>query len=68
MHKYEAKLLRITQPLTPYFDVYVIFDYEGLLDYKQSPFDRNKDVLLRLMKTKKPVRSISAPKGYSNIK
>ena len=64
MHKYEAKLLRITQPLAPLFDVYVIFDYEGLLPYKAAPTDAGRDVLLRLMKTKRPVRSISMPMGY----
>lgn len=60
MEKYEAKLLRLTQPLSPYFETYVIFDYEGLLKLKQSPFDAGRDVLLRLMKTKQPVYSISS--------
>lgn len=60
MAKYEAKLLRLTQPLAPYFETYVIFDYDGLLGYKDSPFDKSKDVLLRLMKTKQPVYSISS--------
>ena len=60
MAKYEAKLLRLVQPLAPYFETYVIFDYEGLLGYKDSPFDKNMDVLLRLMKTKQPVYSISS--------
>jgi hypothetical protein len=49
---YEEKLIRLFQPLTPYFDVYIIFDYEGVLRLKDSPFDQGKDVLLHLMKNK----------------
>lgn len=49
---YEEKLIRLFQPLTPYFDVYIIFDYEGVLRFKDSPFDQGKDVLLHLMKNK----------------
>jgi hypothetical protein len=49
---YEEKLMRLFQPLTPYFDVYIIFDYEGVLNEKDSPFDQGKDVLLHLMKNK----------------
>ena len=64
MEKYEKKLLRISQPLVPFFNVYVMFDYEGLLRYKDSPFDRGKDVLLRLMKTKKNVLPIGDEKKW----
>lgn len=68
MHAYEQKLLRITQPLAPLFDVNVIFDYTGLLGYKDSPMDKGKDVLLRLMKTKRPVHSIALPSGFPRNK
>lgn len=52
--RYEAKLLRISQPLTAYFDVSVLFDYTPyvLLGPKDSPADRGKEVLETLMKNK----------------
>ena len=40
------------KPLSPYFSVYVIWDTNNLLEYKQSPTDCGKDVLLKLMKNK----------------
>lgn len=59
MKAYEEKLLKIVQPLTPLFNVSVLFDYDGLLDYKMSPFDAGVDVLLRLMKNKVRISSIT---------
>lgn len=56
---YEEKLLRIAQPLTTIFDVSYVFDEEGLLPYKASPCDINKEVLVELMRHKKRVRSFS---------
>lgn len=58
--EYEQKLLKIVQPLTPYFDVYVIMDYTGKLGYKDSPTDSTKEVLEYLMKHKIYIPSISA--------
>lgn len=49
---YETKLLKIAQPLTTFFDVYVVFDYHGFLGPKDSPFDRGKEALEELMKQK----------------
>lgn len=43
---------KIINPLLPYFNVSVIWDTEGLLGYKDSPTDRGKEVLLKLMKSK----------------
>lgn len=40
------------KPLSPYFAVYVLWDTENLLNYKQSPTDRGKETLLTLMKNK----------------
>ena len=40
------------QPLSPYMDVNVIWDSNNELDYKMSPTDKGKDVLLQLMKSK----------------
>lgn len=38
--------------LIPYFNVYVIWDMNNMLDYKNSPTDKGKDVLIELMKNK----------------
>lgn len=43
---------KIINPLLPYFNVSVIWDTEGLLGFKDSPTDRGKETLLRLMKSK----------------
>lgn len=56
---YEQKLLKLVQPLTQYFNVYLLMDFEGLLGYKDSPTDRGKDVLEKLMKNKIYVPPIS---------
>lgn len=49
---YEEKILRLFQPLTSYFDIYVLFDYTGVLNPKDSPFDHGKEVLEFLMDNK----------------
>ena len=38
--------------MLPYFNVYVLWDTKGLLDYKDSPCDKGREVLLELMKNK----------------
>jgi hypothetical protein len=43
---------KIINPLLPYFKVYVLWDNEELLGYKQSPTDCGKETLLKLMKNK----------------
>lgn len=43
---------RIISKLAPYVRVFVIWDTEDKLDYKDSPSDKGKQVLLELMKTK----------------
>lgn len=43
---------KIINPLLPYFKVCVVWDTEDLLGYKDSPTDKGKDVLLKLMKNK----------------
>lgn len=45
----------IVDKLSPYINVSVIWDLEGLLGYKDSPTDRGKEVLLELMKSKMEV-------------
>lgn len=43
---------RIVSKLAPFVRVYIIWDTEGLLKYKDSPTDVSKDILLKLMKNK----------------
>ncbi len=57
---YEEKLLKITKPLTKYANIYVVMDYEGLLGYKDSPADRGKETLEKLMKKKQQVSAVEA--------
>lgn len=49
---YADKILKLASLFTPYATTYVLWDCEGLLGYKDSPTDKGKDVLERLMKTK----------------
>ncbi|MBO7691013.1 MAG: hypothetical protein J6T10_00080 [Methanobrevibacter sp.] len=57
---YEEKLLKITKPLTKYANIYVVMDYEGLLGYKDSPADKGKETLEKLMKKKQQVSAVEA--------
>ena len=43
---------RIIKPLAPYVKVYVLWDEEGILGYKDSPTDRGKETLEYLMRNK----------------
>jgi hypothetical protein len=43
---------RLVAKLAPFVRVYVLWDTEGLLKYKDSPTDVSKEVLLKLMKNK----------------
>lgn len=53
---YMNKLLRLAYKLVPYCTVYILMDTEDLLQQKDSPADRGKDVLEKLMKTKIEVK------------
>ncbi len=66
--KYEAKLLKMVQPLTPYVDVYIVIDYEDYLDLKDSPIDKGQKVLEVLMKKKTFIPSIDINKGKKRKK
>jgi len=52
---YQEKLLRMGRMLAPYVRTMVIYDDNGLLDLKDSPSDKGKDVLLQLLENKKEV-------------
>ena len=49
---YYQKLIKKVAPLVPYVRVYLVLDKEHRLDYKDSPTDKGKDILLQLMKEK----------------
>lgn len=49
---YGNKLKHLASQLTPYCTVYILWDTEGLLERKDSPADKGKDVLEKLMKQK----------------
>jgi len=50
--EYEKKLYRVIQPLLPYFNVYVLFDYDHITGYKDSPTDKGREVFEALWKKK----------------
>lgn len=53
---YYNKLLKLAYKLTPYCTVYLLMDTEDLLKQKDSPADRGKEILEKLMKSKIEVR------------
>lgn len=54
---YGNKLKKIASQLTPYCTVYILWDSENLLERKDAPVDKGKDVLEQLMKKKVEVRT-----------
>lgn len=48
----EHIMKEFVRPLSAYFSVYVLWDNDNTLGYKQSPTDCGKDKLLKLMKNK----------------
>lgn len=55
---YFNKLSELAKRLTPYMTVYLIMDVEGLLRLKDSPADRGKEVLEKLMKNKIEIKTM----------
>lgn len=51
------KLLKRAMMFAPYVRTYIIYDEEGLTDYKDSPIDKGKDVLEKLMKLKYEIKT-----------
>lgn len=58
--QYEKKLLRLVQPLTQYFNVYVIMDYNHLTPYKASPSDCGREILEKLLDSKINITTITS--------
>lgn len=56
-YKYAEKLLKIAKKCTPFMRVYILWDEWNLLDLKESPSDRGKEVLETLMKRKYEIKT-----------
>lgn len=49
---YRNKLFKKIKPIVPYCKVSILWDQENLLDYKDSPTDKGKETLLKLLDKK----------------
>ena len=47
---WDNKFKKIASLFTPYVNFSIIRDYNNLLDYKDSPTDKGKDIFLKLYK------------------
>ena len=54
---YQEKLLKLAKKFVPYVRTYIVYDDFGLLEEKQSPIDKGRDVLEQLMKTKYEIKT-----------
>ena len=50
--RYAKRINSLAAKLYPYFTVYILYDYDNLLDIKDSPFDKGKEVLEKIMDKK----------------
>lgn len=50
--EYERKIVKLASKFTPYMRVFALWDYNDLLDYRDSPADKGKEILEELMKNK----------------
>lgn len=57
-YNYSEKIMRQAMKFVPYVRTYVLYDHWNLLNYKDSPADGGKDVLLELMKRKFEVSTL----------
>lgn len=49
---YKNKLLKKIKPIIPYCNVSILWDKNNLLEFKDAPTDKGKDVLLQLLEEK----------------
>ncbi|WP_144509868.1 hypothetical protein [Bacillus sp. FJAT-22090] len=56
--RYAAKILEMGRRFSKYVRVFTTWDLHGLIGYKESPSDRGKEVLMRLMKEKQEILNI----------
>lgn len=57
--RYIDRINSLARKMTPYFTVYILYDYEGLTDLKCSPFDCGKEIFEKIMKKKIEVNTNS---------
>lgn len=57
-NNYRKRLKVLCERIAPYCNVYIILDKQGLLQLKDSPFDRGKEVFEKLMKTRKQITTL----------
>jgi hypothetical protein len=55
--KYQDKLLGFAKKFTPYCRTYILWDNDGLLNFKDAPVDQGKKVFEKLMKQKYEIRT-----------
>lgn len=53
--RYATKILEMGRRFSKYVRVYTVWDLNGLIEYKESPSDRGKEVLMQLMKEKQEI-------------
>lgn len=56
-YAYANKLLKQAMKFVPYVRTYILFDNWNLLDYKDSPADKGRDILIELMKRKFEIKT-----------
>ena len=65
--RYNERLRTLAQRLALSFNVFLIKDTKGLLDIKDSPLDKGKDVYNQLIKLAKPVYSYGERQSSTSI-
>ncbi|MCA1027028.1 hypothetical protein LCM23_13080 [Cytobacillus kochii] len=58
IESYQKTLLKFASKFTPYVRTYIVWDDMNLLDYKESPCDKGKDVLEELLRNKYEIGTI----------
>lgn len=53
--KYQKKIMKMAKKFTNFTDVSIMWDTKDLLDYKDSPTDKGKEVFEELFKTRIPI-------------
>lgn len=61
------KMLDMGRKFSPYVSTYCLWDTEGLIDYKDSPSDHGKSVLMKLMKNKQEILNIETDVKYKAL-
>jgi DNA primase len=55
--EYQERLISFGKKFAPYCRVYILYDNENMLDYKDAPVDKGKEVLEYLMKNKIEIKT-----------